>query len=1055
MKYLPDLRGRLQAEFLAEVANIIAASFDRDAVLRRCMEELQKIVEFDTVTVALFSDGIEWEFAVGVGYEDESYTKGLSAKNLKDSPVLKRMAKDLKPVIRPDVRHFSDWQWIAGAEHVRSFMAVPMITLGQMIGVMMLDSSKVDFFSQDDLTLVTTLSRTLAVAVEKIRLYEAMEQRISQQDALLAASKAVSSSLELEVVLSKLVEQMAKAIDVTSAYISDYDPEYGTTTSLAEYIGPEASERERVSDIGLVYDIAEDLGEDQASLSFGETLIEHVDDPNLTAPSKEHYIEYGVKSVMILPLIVREQIVGFADLWESRRHREFTTAEIALTQAIAQHAAFAIENAQLFAEKKEQLRLAETLQEVGALLTTRLSLSEVFEQIFALLAQVVAYDSASVQLLDTAGNVYVAAGTGVANLEPYRAFAGLHGNRIIERFSQQENVKVIPDTDLTEDWIHVPGLSFVRSWIGAALMVKDHLIGVLNVDSSKANTYNQRIGETVLTFANQAAVAIENARLYDETRHRANEMMVLHRVALATTVLPDVDSLLEQTTKLVAANLYEEHFGFLLAGEEAEHLIPHSSFHGAPVELLNEPIPIDSSICGFVYKTGQPIIVGNVFDEEKYHQVSARTVSEISVPLIVRNKGVGVINVESSRLNAFSNNDLRFLTTLAGQVATFIERTDLYQAQRRYTAHLALEVGQRTAALRAERDRMQAILDNAGEGIFFTDAEGVILYVNSMMTKVTGFSVNELLHRSPNQWPGISEAPDLKESLERAIREAKEWRSELVGKRKDSRTYDIYLTVAPIFSNEGTLSGLVGVHSDISYLKEVERLKGRFIANVSHELRTPLTVIETYTTLLKQGDSNRRDYYLSILSQETKRLAQLIQDVLDLSRLEMDSTPVLMGSVQIGPILQQVVSTFLPHAENKRISLQLELSQTLPSIWANLMQVEQVITNLVNNALIYTLEMGNVLVKAGKETKHNEVMLCISVEDDGPGIPEDDLPLVFDRFFRSQRVEEEAIRGTGLGLAICKEIVERHNGYIEAKSEVGQGTVFMVWLPVEETTEDG
>jgi two-component system sensor histidine kinase VicK len=162
-----------------------------------------------------------------------------------------------------------------------------------------------------------------------------------------------------------------------------------------------------------------------------------------------------------------------------------------------------------------------------------------------------------------------------------------------------------------------------------------------------------------------------------------------------------------------------------------------------------------------------------------------------------------------------------------------------------------------------------------------------------------------------------------------------------------------------------------------------------------------------------------------------------------------------MAAVQIGPILQQVVSTFLPHAENKKIVLQLELSQSLPSIWANVMQLEQVITNLVNNALIYTPDMGHILVKAEQGLKNKLTMLQISVQDDGLGIPAEDLPQIFDRFFRSQRVEEEAIRGTGLGLAICKEIVERHDGFIEAKSKMGQGTVFTVWLPVEETTTVG
>lgn len=1055
MEDLTESKGRLHAEFLAKVATIVAASLDRDTVLRRCLEELNQIVAYETGTVAIFSKGIEWELAVGLGFKDELLTKMVSATVLKESPILKQMAEDLQPVVSSDVHHLSGWMWISGAEHVRSFMAVPMISSDRMIGVLMLDKSEVGYFGDEDLALVQTLARTLAVAVEKAQLYEDMEQRLAEKDALLAVSKAVSSSLELEVVLSKLVEQMARAIDMTSAYISDFDEEQDTKTVRVEYISPEASEKEKISDVGITYKIAEVFGEDWTKFTVGDMLIEHVDDPGLTAKSRDHYLRYGAKSVIILPLMIKGQIVGFADLWESRRHRDFTASEIALSQAIAQHAAVAIENAQLFAEKKEQLQLATTLQAVGALLTTRLSLPELFDQIFDLLAQIVTYDSSSVQLVGEDGSVSIVAGTGFAKLEPYKEFARLHGEELIERFSKGKKVRFFTDTNEARDWIQAPGLTFTRSWIGAALMVKGRLIGVLNVDNTQPNSYNSKTAETVLTFANQAAIAIENARLYEETNQRANEMMALHQVALATSVLPDIDSLLQKTTRLLSESLYPEHFGFLLVGKESNELYPHPSFHGAPKELLNKPIPIDESICGIVYKTGQPTIIGDISAHEKYYHVTSTTASEIVVPLTVRGKVIGVINVESSQLNAFSNNDLRFLTTLAGQVATFIERSDLYQAQRRYTAHLAKEVSERTVALRSERDRMQAILDNAGEGIFFTDENGIILYVNTTMIKVTGFSANELLHLSPAQWPGISHSPGLLESLQRAIQEAKPWKREMAGKRKDSRDYDIYLTVTPIFNREGTLSGLVGVHSDISYLKEVERLKARFISNVSHELRTPLTVIETYTTLLKQGRADRHEHYLDVLSVETKRLTRLIQDVLDLSRLEAEKAPILMETLQIDFLISQVANTFSPHAEIKNIDLQVELESGLLPVWGNGMQIEQVITNLVNNALIYTPDCGIVLIKAGMGKRDDLEMIWFSVADTGYGVPAEDIPLIFDRFFRAKAMESAGIRGTGLGLAICKEIVDRHQGYIEVESELGQGSVFTVWLPIEELKETG
>ena len=162
-KDFPKKDGRLQAEFLAEVSNIVAGSLDRDTVLRRCVEELQQIVQYDSATVAIFSKGIQWELAVGLGYKDETFTNLVSSKVLIKSPILKQMARDLQPVISKDVNHLPGWIWIPGAEHVRSFMAAPMVSSERMIGVLMVDNSEVDFYHGEDLALVQTLANTLAV----------------------------------------------------------------------------------------------------------------------------------------------------------------------------------------------------------------------------------------------------------------------------------------------------------------------------------------------------------------------------------------------------------------------------------------------------------------------------------------------------------------------------------------------------------------------------------------------------------------------------------------------------------------------------------------------------------------------------------------------------------------------------------------------------------------------------------------------------------------------------------------------------------------------------
>ncbi|MCI0394344.1 MAG: GAF domain-containing protein, partial [Chloroflexi bacterium] len=752
-----------------------------------------------------------------------------------------------------------------------------------------------------------------------------------------------------------------------------------------------------------------------------------------------------VRSFIAVPLVARDKMIG-ALMVDHAEVGYFGPEDVHLVKAMAQTVAVAIENARLLKSQQEQLKLAQTLQAVGALLTTSLSLEEVYEHIFDLLAEVVTYDSVSVQLLDDGGRLQLVAGRGFPDLKRVQELIRTLSGRVLAKWELDEPFTTIPDTYQDDRWTVFPETKYIRSWVGATLRVKGQTIGFLNVDSARPNTYDNRLGETVAAFANQAAVAIENARLYEETRRRGREASILHQVALATATILDINELLTETTQIVAATLYPDIFGFLLWDEAAGQLRIHPSFHGLPPGEHERGIPLDQSIAGHVLRTGQPYLAPDVHQDPLYFQILSSSHSEIAVPLNVRGRVIGVINAESSRQAAFSENDLHFLKTLAWQVATAIERAQLYEAQRRYTAHLAMEVSQRTTALRSERDRMQAILDSAGEGIFFTDRAGTILYVNPAMTQITGYQAAELQQQAFLPDPTVPGMAELYEKVRVAIQDGRSWSGELMSRRKDGTLYDLNLTLAPIRSTAGEVAGFVGIHSDISRLKEVERLKSKFVSNVSHELRTPLTNIETYTALMERGKPERRDHYLKVLSHETKRLTRLLQDVLELSRLDAERVPLNLTPTDLQRPIRMLLSAFMPKAEAKGIRLEGDFPAVLPAALIDVHRIEQVITNLINNALAYTPEKGVVRVTAGLGNLDGQAMIWLKVADTGYGIDPADMPRLFERFFRSQAAQESGSPGTGLGLAICKEIVDRHQGKIELESELGQGTTVTVWL---------
>jgi two-component system phosphate regulon sensor histidine kinase PhoR len=224
-------------------------------------------------------------------------------------------------------------------------------------------------------------------------------------------------------------------------------------------------------------------------------------------------------------------------------------------------------------------------------------------------------------------------------------------------------------------------------------------------------------------------------------------------------------------------------------------------------------------------------------------------------------------------------------------------------------------------------------------------------------------------------------------------------------------------------------------------LQELDRLKSKFVSDVSHELRTPITALSLNVDLLEHGKPEKRQQYLQAIRQQVKREAQLLEDILNLSRLELGADKVQFAPVALNTLIAQVVAVHHPAAEAKNLMLTFTPASELPVVQGEENQLAQVITNLVGNAINYTTTGG-----IGVSTRSNEHDVVIEVSDTGLGIAPEDMPHLFERFYRSRRTRD--IRGTGLGLAITKEIVDLHDGRIEVDSTVGVGTTFKVYLPL-------
>lgn len=251
-------------------------------------------------------------------------------------------------------------------------------------------------------------------------------------------------------------------------------------------------------------------------------------------------------------------------------------------------------------------------------------------------------------------------------------------------------------------------------------------------------------------------------------------------------------------------------------------------------------------------------------------------------------------------------------------------------------------------------------------------------------------------------------------------------------------------------SNQEQPQGAAILLFDVTRLRFLERVRSEFVSNISHELRTPITAVKGFIETVLEEDlpSEDRERFLRIVKEEVDRLEELLGDLLDLSLLESDTTPLSREDVDVSQLVQGILQVIDPKAKKKDIVVENRIPPRLPVVPANKKMLEQAVMNLVENAIKYTQEGGLVWVEARRVAGEH---LELAVGDNGPGIPSDHLPRVFERFHRVDKARSRAEGGTGLGLAIVRHIVHRHGGSVRAESRLGKGSRFIVTLPLVPT----
>jgi two-component system phosphate regulon sensor histidine kinase PhoR len=536
----------------------------------------------------------------------------------------------------------------------------------------------------------------------------------------------------------------------------------------------------------------------------------------------------------------------------------------------------------------------------------------------------------------------------------------------------------------------------------------------------------------------QVGIAVERLRLFQAEREQRELAEALAEVVASVNRTLELDQVLDQILQQVERVVPGDAFNIMLVDDYTARIVRRRGYESTGLdERLSSVVPIDMlQVLKLMAERGEPVVIPDTAESSLWVPVEGLewVRSYVGAPIRVDRVTVGFLNVDATRPGQFGPVDAQRLQAFADSVATAIRNAQLYQRVLAHADELERRVQERTAQLRSQLDRLDAILRSTADGIIVTDARGEIL------------TANPVAHHWLTTALSPEDARRLREEVKRLALQA--WTQgesvlELSG-------LDLQLKVAPVTEPglEG-VSAVVALH-DVTHLRALDRMKSRFVSNVSHELRTPITTIKLYALLLQQAtpQSERWKEFVDALVKEADHQARLIEDILEISRIDAGRLEVHPRPTLLNELAERVVTDRLVLASQRRQSLEYRPCHQSPVVLVDPERMMQVLSNLVDNALRYTPEGGTITVTTGITVAEERTWGTVTVADTGIGIPEDELPHIFDRFFRGTEVRAMQLPGTGLGLSIVREIVEFHGGRVTVESRVGEGSAFTVWLPL-------
>jgi PAS domain S-box-containing protein len=921
---------------------------------------------------------------------------------------------------------------IPGTEDTKSLLFVPLVTGGKGTGVIALENiDREHAFSESDQQLLETLAGSLSVALENARLVHETRQRNAELALINGVQDAIAGELEPQAIYDAVGDNIKEVFDAQAVMILMFDE----ATGLAHVpYSIERGERQQWEPTAPTT-FTKHVLEMRESLLIAEDMVGEIERRGLEV----QVLGDAPKSALWVPLVSGGKAMGTISLQNVDREHAFGESDQQLLETLAGSLSVALENARLVHETRQRNAELALINGVQDAIAGELDSQAIYDAVGDRIREAFDAQVVSIATVDEAESLiqypYLIERGERLQAEP-RPLTGFAKHVLATR----EPLLITQDLDAESERYgsQIVAGERPKSVLFVPLVAGGKAAGVISLQNiDREHAFDEDDQRLLTTLAGSVTVALENARLVQETRQRVGELATVNSVGHALASQLDLDGLIELVGEQVRET-FDADIAYVALHDESAGQIEFAYYWESGERRPEAPMKYGEGLTTQILQTREPLLVNRREQHDELKSLGTPSLSYLGVPILVGSKAIGVISVQSiEEEGRFGEADSRLLATIAANVGIAIQNARLF------------------SEIDRQKQYFEMLVEVSPAAIVVMDADERVTGWNPAAAGLFGYTSDEAIGRTIDELV----VPDELRSESRDVTEEAlgEGRTRRITRRaaKDGSMLDVEMELVPL-RFDGDNAGFYAIYHDITELQRAReeaeaatQAKSAFLATMSHEIRTPMNAVIGMTDLLLGTElTGEQREFAEVVHTSGDALLHVIDDILDYSKIEAGKLDLEREPFNLRDCVEGALDIVAPRAWEKELELGCLIDDDAPAgIVGDEARLRQVLLNLLSNAVKFT-ERGEVVVLVdAKETGAGSYEVELAVRDTGIGIPPDRMDLLFTSFSQVDASTTRRFGGTGLGLAISKRLVELMGGTISVESEQEKGSNFRISLP--------